>query len=57
MTASAAWLVNGIWYSNVCRCGALYTIYPTYQAQPVGTSCAILNGFGQFVAYGVVSVN
>lgn len=46
-TANAAWLVNGVWYSNVCRSVAdprWYFIYPVDRAQPLGTACAFYIG-------------
>ena len=42
--ASAAWLFNGIWYSNVCVSPVGSWIYPVEWAQPVGTFCRLPNG-------------
>lgn len=42
--ASAAWLFNGIWYSNVCVSPVGTWIYPVEWAQPVGTFCRLPNG-------------
>lgn len=52
---AAVFLQNGIWYGTVCRAGYYYTIYPVYQAQPVGSSCPVRNAYGQIVAWGSVS--
>lgn len=52
---ATVWLVNGVWVGNVCRNGAYYTVYPSYDAQPIGSSCAIINGYGQVIGYGWVS--
>ena len=52
---AVTWWNNGVLYGNVCRNGAYYTIYPTYNGQPVGTSCPIRNNGGWIVGYGTVS--
>ena len=40
--AEAAWYVNGILVSNVCRApSGAFWVYPAEFAQPVGTSCRI----------------
>jgi hypothetical protein len=55
-TANAqTWWYNGVYYGNICRNGAYYTVYPVNMGQPVGTSCPIRNGYGQIVGYGVVA--
>lgn len=48
---------DGIVFSNVCRYGVFYTVYPLEAAQPLGTSCAILNEFGAVIGYGLVSTD
>ncbi len=53
--ANAAWLVYGVWYSNVCRADgnpAVFFIYPPEVAQPVGTSCQLPGGI-----FGTVTPN
>jgi hypothetical protein len=41
-TASAAWWVNGILVSNMCRApSGAWWVYPPPAAQPVGSPCAI----------------
>jgi hypothetical protein len=53
-TASAQWLVNGIWVSNMCRAySGNWFVYPPQNAQPVGTSC-LIPPTGE---YGVVTAN
>jgi hypothetical protein len=40
--ADAAWLVGGVWVSNVCRApSGSFWIYPAYAAAPVGSYCTI----------------
>lgn len=46
---------NGVWMGTVCRAGYYFTNYPTHMAQPVGSSCPVRDGWGNFVAYGVVT--
>jgi hypothetical protein len=41
-TARAAWNVNGIWVSNMCRApSGSWWLYPPQAAQPVGSFCTI----------------
>ncbi|HET8687987.1 MAG TPA: hypothetical protein VFM18_15230 [Methanosarcina sp.] len=47
--AEASWLYNGVWVSNICRYQAnmgFYFVYPTYDAQPVGTYCIYRDVYG-----------
>lgn len=47
--ASAAWLYNGIWYSNVCVTPVGAWTYPVEWAQPVGSFCRHPSGVAGFV--------
>ena len=47
---------DGVVFSNICRYGVFFSVYPIENAQPLGTSCAILNGYGVPIGYGLVSV-
>jgi hypothetical protein len=41
-SAEPAWLVDGVWWNNMCRAGSgAWWLYPVQYAQPVGTSCTI----------------
>lgn len=46
---------NGVLMGNVCRNGAWYTVYPLQMAQPIGTTCAVRDVYGNFMAYGIVT--
>ena len=48
-------LINGVWYGNVCRSGPYYFVYPWANAQPVGSTCPVRDGFGNVIVWGVVS--
>jgi len=45
--AEAAFLVNGTWYSNICRADEnpnYFFVYPIQDAEPVGAPCAFPDG-------------
>jgi hypothetical protein len=46
---------SGVVWSNICRNGPYYTVYPPESARPVGSPCAVLYPTGAFMMYGVVS--
>lgn len=53
MPAHAAWMVNGIWYSNICRLNInpnWYWVYPVVQARPVGSVCYMPDGAPGYVS-------
>ena len=49
------WYVGGVLFGNVCRNGAFYTVYPPAMGQPVGTACPVRDGYGNVIAYGIVT--
>ena len=52
---AATFFQNGVWYGTVCRAGYYFTVYPVYQAQPVGTSCPVRNNYGGIIGWGIVT--
>jgi hypothetical protein len=54
VVSSASAVSNGI-LGTVCRNGIYFTVYPSYMAQPVGTSCPIRDNFGNVIGSGVVT--
>ena len=55
VASASTWWHNGLLYGNVCRSGAYFTVYPSYNAQLVGSSCPVRDGFGNVVLWGYVS--
>lgn len=45
----------GVLMGTVCRSGYVFTNYPSYMAQPVGSTCPVRDAYGNFYAYGVVT--
>lgn len=52
---ASTWWVNGVLYGNVCRYGNYYFVYPPANAQQVGSVCPVRDGYGNFIAWGVVT--
>jgi hypothetical protein len=52
---AATFFSGGTLMGTVCRAGYYYTVYPAYNAQPVGTSCPVRDNFGRVVAWGIVT--
>ena len=55
-TFAATFWANGIKYSNICRNGDVYTIYPVEMSHPVGEPCPIRERYdGPDIGFGIVS--
>lgn len=46
---------GGVLYGTVCRYGAFWTSYPAQNAQPVGSTCPVRNGYGDIIGIGSVT--
>ena len=55
-TFAATFWFNGIKYSNICRNGNVFTVYPVEMSHPVGEPCPIRERYdGPDIGYGIVS--
>ena len=53
---AATFWSNGTKYSNVCRNGNIFTIYPVEMSHPIGEPCPIRERYdGPDIGYGIVS--
>ena len=55
-TFAATFWSNGIKYSNICRNGNVFTVYPVEMSHPVGEPCPIRERYdGPDIGFGIVS--
>ena len=53
---AATFWYNNIKYSNICRNGDVFTVYPVEMSHPVGEPCPIRERWdGPDIGYGIVS--
>jgi hypothetical protein len=53
--SAATFTFFGTTYGTVCRDGSKSSIYPTHQAQPVGSECQIRGLFKNVVGTGLIT--
>ena len=53
---AATFWSNGVKYSNICRNGKVFTVYPVEMSHPIGQRCPIRERYdGPDIGIGIVS--